>query len=58
MILFTHYVWSPIATTMTGLETNADKTKYMVMPRSQNAGRRHSIKTDNSSFEREKEFKY
>ena len=30
----------------------------MVMSRDQNAGRSHSIKTDNSSFEREKHFKY
>jgi len=35
-----------------GLEVNADKTKYMVMSRDQNAGRSHSIRTDNSSFER------
>jgi len=41
-----------------GLEVNADKTKYMVMSRDQNAGRTHSIKTDNSSFERVDEFKY
>jgi hypothetical protein len=30
-----------------GLEINADKTKYMVMSRDQNAGRSHSIKMDN-----------
>jgi len=41
-----------------GLEANADKTKYMVMSRDQNAGRTHSMKTDNSSFERVDEFKY
>ena len=35
-----------------------DKTKYMVMSRDQNAIRSHIMKTDNSSFEREKEFKY
>jgi len=35
-----------------GLDENADKTKYMVMSRDQHAGRSHSIKTDNSSFER------
>jgi hypothetical protein len=40
------------------LEGNADKTKYMVMSRDQNAGRNHSIKTDNSSFERVEDFKY
>ena len=41
-----------------GLEVNADKTKYMVMSRDQNAGRTHSIKIDNSSFERVDDFKY
>jgi len=40
------------------LEVNADKTKYMVMPRDQNAGRSHDIKIYNSSFEREEELKY
>jgi hypothetical protein len=34
-----------------GLEASADKTKYMVMSRDQNAGRCHNIKTDNSSYE-------
>ena len=41
-----------------GLEVNADKTKYMVMSRDQNAGRSHNIKFDNSAFERVGEFKY
>jgi len=41
-----------------GIEVNADKTKYMVMSQDQNAGRSHSIKTDNSFFERVEEFKY
>ena len=31
---------------------------YMVMSRDQNAGRTHSMMTDNSSFERVDEFKY
>jgi len=35
-----------------GLEVNADKTKYMVMSRDHNAGQSHSMKIDNSSFER------
>jgi hypothetical protein len=42
----------------TGLELNADKTKYTVMSRDQNAGQCHSMKTDNSSFERVEELKY
>ena len=41
-----------------GLEVHADRTKYMVMSRDQNAGRAHNIKPDNRSFESVKEFKY
>jgi len=41
-----------------GLEVNADKTKYMVMSRDQNAGQSHNLKIDNISFERVEEFKY
>ena len=41
-----------------GLEVNADKTKYMVMSRDQNAARSHNIKIDSSSFERMEGFKY
>jgi hypothetical protein len=47
-----------VATKEPGLEVNAGKTKYMVMSRDQNAGRSHSIKSDNSYFERMEEFKY
>ena len=46
------------ATRETGLEVNADKTKYVVMFRDQNAGRIHSVRIDNSTFERVVEFKY
>ena len=42
----------------TGLQVDADKTKYMVMSRDQNAELSHNIKTDISSFERVEEFKY
>ena len=35
------------ATRETGLEVGADKTKYMVMSRDQNAGRIQSVRTDN-----------
>ena len=31
-----------------GLEVSADETKYMVMSRDQNAGRNHSVRTDNT----------
>jgi len=34
----------------TGVEVNADNTKYMVMSRDQNAGRSDKIKIGNSSF--------
>jgi hypothetical protein len=47
-----------VASKETGLEVNADTTKYMVMFRDQNAGRGHSIKNDNKSFERVGQFKY
>ena len=47
-----------MASKETGLEVNADKTKYVVMSRDQNAGRSHSIKTDNSCISRVEEFKY
>jgi hypothetical protein len=40
------------------LEVNAGETKYMVMSRERNAGRSHSVKNDDNSFEREEEFKY
>ena len=40
------------------LEVSADKTKYMVMSRDQNAERIHSMRIDNSTFERVEEFKY
>ena len=41
-----------IATKETGLEVNADKTKYMVMSREQTAALSHNMKGDNSSIER------
>jgi hypothetical protein len=47
-----------VATKEIRLEENADKTKYRVMARDQNAGRGHSMKTDNSSIERVEESKY
>ena len=41
-----------------GVEEKADKTKYMVIFRDQNAGRICSIKIDSSSFEIVGEFRY
>ena len=46
-----------VASNETGLEVNADKTQYMVMSSDKNAGRSHSMKTDNSSFEKVEQFK-
>jgi len=46
-----------VATREIGLEINADKTKYMVMSREKNAGRIHSVRIDNSTFDRVEEFK-
>ena len=37
-----------VATREIGLEVSADKTKYMVMSREQNAGRIHSARIDNT----------
>jgi len=47
-----------VASKEIGLEVNADKTKYMVMSRDQNAGRSRDVKIDNSSFERAEQFRY
>jgi len=46
------------ATRETGLEVSADKTKYMVMFRDQNAEQNHSVRTDNITFEWVEEFRY
>ena len=46
-----------VASTESGLEVNADKTKYKVMSRGHDVGRSHSIQNDNSSFENVEEFK-
>jgi hypothetical protein len=47
-----------VASKEIGLEVNADKTKYIVMSREQNAWRSYSIKTDISSIERMEKLKY
>jgi hypothetical protein len=39
-----------VASKETGLKVNADKTKYVVMRRDQNAGRSNSIKIYNNSY--------
>jgi hypothetical protein len=41
-----------------GLEVNPEKTKYMLMSRSQNTGQKHSIKIANRTFEDVTKFKY
>jgi hypothetical protein len=41
-----------------GLEVNPEKTKYMLISRSQKRGQKHSIKTLNWSFEDVAKFKY
>jgi len=43
---------SIVASKLIGLDVHADKTKYMVISRDQDAERSHSIKTDDGSFER------
>jgi hypothetical protein len=47
-----------VASKEIGLEVNAEKTKYMVMSRNQNAGHNHNINIDNKSFEGVEELKY
>jgi sorting nexin-29 len=46
------------ASKMIGLEVNPEKTKYMLMSRSQKIGQKHSIKTANRSFEDVAKFRY
>jgi hypothetical protein len=41
-----------------GLEVNPEKTKYMLMPRSQEIGQKHDIKIANRAFEDVAKFKY
>jgi hypothetical protein len=40
-----------IASKEIGLEVNAEKNKYMVLSRNQNAGQNHNIKIDSKSLE-------
>ena len=47
-----------VATKESGLEVNADKTKYIVMSRDRDAGRGRSVKIDNNSIETVEDFKY
>ena len=42
----------------TGLDVSADKTKYLLMSRDQNAGRIQSVWIDNSTFESVEGFEY
>jgi len=58
-IKYFHVIIAIVAATCEiGLEVSADKTKYMVMSRDQNAGRIHRLRVDNRTFERVEEFKY
>jgi hypothetical protein len=43
---------------MVGVEVNAEKTKYMLLSRHQNAGQNQDIKMANGSFENVSQFKY
>ena len=47
-----------VATKENGLEVNADKIKYRIMFRDQNAGLSHNITFDNSASESVEKFKY
>jgi hypothetical protein len=41
-----------------GLETNAEKTKYVIISRHQNLGQNHNVRITNDSFESVEKFKY
>jgi hypothetical protein len=47
-----------VASKENGLEGNAEKTKYKVMTRDQNAGRNHNLKIYNRCIDRVEQFKY
>jgi hypothetical protein len=47
-----------VARKETGLEVNAERSKYMVMSGDQKWGQDHNIKLDNKSFEMVEQFKY
>jgi uncharacterized lipoprotein YehR (DUF1307 family) len=47
-----------IASKAVGLQVNRDKTKYLLMSRSQKVGQKHSIKRANRSFEDVAKFRY
>jgi hypothetical protein len=49
---------SVVASKENGLEVNADKSKHMATSREEDAGRSHSIKTENVSFQMVEEFKH
>jgi hypothetical protein len=49
--LYLHFV-------IQGLEVNADKTKYMVISRDQNAGRSHIMKIDEKCFDKVEKLMY
>ena len=50
--------FSVVASKEIGLESNTDRSNYMVIFRVQNARGSHKIKRDNSSIERMGQFKY
>jgi hypothetical protein len=47
-----------VASKEVGLEVNPEKSKYMLMPRSQKVGQKRRIKIANRSFEDVAKFKY
>ena len=50
------HVFLTVASKETGLEVNAQKTKYVIMSREQNARQDHNIMIGNKSFEMVKQY--
>ena len=57
-ILTNKEIYASVKKPTIGLEVSVYKTKYMVMSQDQNAGRIHSVRIDNSTFERVEEFNF
>jgi len=58
-----HAIWKNkealvVSSKQTGIEVNAEKTKYMIMSRDKYPGQNHNIKIQNKAFKRVEQFIY